>query len=130
MPNESKRVLHVDDDPDIREIIVLSLESIGDFIVKSCASAKEAMSVVDQFNPDVALLDLMMPEVDGEQLFQMLKDRRSFRHLPVIFITAQALEETRGRLLSQGALEIISKPFDPLTLPAQVTAILDRACCE
>jgi CheY-like chemotaxis protein len=118
--------LHVDDDQDIREIVVFSLEGIGGFEVRSCASAEEALNAVDKFNPDVALLDLMMPEVDGEQLFQMLRDRPTSRLLPVIFITAQALESTKRRLVSQGALEVISKPFDPLTLPTQITAILDK----
>ena len=123
----TKRVLHVDDDPDIREIISLSLEGIGGFKVKSCASAMEAMSAVEKFGPDVALLDLMMPEIDGEQLFEMLSQRRNVSQLPVIFITAQAMEETKQRLLSKGALDVISKPFDPLTLPGQITALLDKA---
>lgn len=126
MTNKLPRVLHVDDDPDIRNIVSLSLSTLGGFEVRSCESAREALKVVEDFQPELALLDLMMPEVDGEELFRMLKDREATRDLPVVFVTAQALEETRRRLFSLGAMDVIFKPFDPLTLPAYIQQLLER----
>lgn len=112
-----KRILHVDDDPDIRAIVLFSLESLGGFEVLSCESGALALQLVGEFNPDLCLLDLMMPEMDGEQVFAKLREQDATRNIPVIFLTAQALEETRARLCSLGALDVIHKPFDPLKLP-------------
>ena len=119
-------VLHVDDDIDIRNIVSLSLEAIGRYEVVSCASASEALIELQGFMPDVALLDLRMPGLSGEQLFEELKRRFGSRCFPVIFITAEALEETEKRLLGMGALAVISKPFDPMKLPRQVAAIVEN----
>lgn len=130
VPVKQARVLHVDDDPDIRNIVSLSLGTIGGFEVKSCASASEALDVVGSFQPHLALLDLMMPEIDGEQLFGMLRQREDTRDLPVVFVTAQALDDTRNRLCALGAISVIFKPFDPLTLPMQIQQILDQESPE
>ena len=85
--------------------------------MQSCESGASALKVVEAFNPDIFLLDLMMPEMDGEQLFAELRKSSTTRKTPVIFLTAQALEESRSRLLALGALEVIHKPFDPMELP-------------
>ena len=110
------KILFVDDDPDIRSIVLFSLDSIGEFEVKSCESGAAALDVIDEFKPDLCLLDLMMPEMDGEELFACLRNHQTTRDTPVIFLTAQALE-AGDRLLELGALGVIPKPFDPLELP-------------
>jgi CheY-like chemotaxis protein len=114
------RILHVDDEPDIREVVELSLGLDPDFTVQSCGSGKEALAAAAEWQPDFILLDVMMPVMDGPATLVQFRENAKTAGIPVIFMTAraQAREVDRFRLL--GAVGVIPKPFDPMTLAASV----------
>jgi CheY-like chemotaxis protein len=120
------RILFVEDDPDIQVVAKLALQSVGKFIVEICSSGREAIHVASVFAPDLIILDVMIPEFDGLETFQALREIPETAHIPVIFLTAkvQAHEITQYRQL--GALDVIAKPFDPMTLAAQIYDLWKR----
>ncbi len=124
--SDSPRILHVDDDDDIREIALIALETVGDLTVMQAASGEEALSVIGGFQPDLLLLDVMMPEMTGDTLLSKIREVPNFAEVPTIFMTAKARSEDVAHLMKLGALEVIAKPFDPMTLADQITAIWDR----
>jgi len=117
-----RRLLLVDDEPDIRAIASMALERVGGWDVTVAGSAAEAEAAVLQQRPDVVLLDVMMPEVDGPATLRRLRPLLG-DETPVIFLTAKA---DGARLLALGAAGVIAKPFDPLALPGEVAAITGR----
>ena len=118
------KILHVEDDADIREIAQLALGLSGDFEVVQSASGEEALLMVQAFIPDVLLLDVMMPGMTGRQTLERMREIPALEKTPAIFMTARAqpneLEELRGI----GATEVISKPFDPMSLADQIKAAI------
>lgn len=122
------KVLYVDDEPDIREVAVMSLELDPMFQVVSVASGDEALAYLnDRANaPDVILLDVMMPGLDGPSVLERLRDRPWLDKTAVIFITARARESEQVRFVAQGAHAVITKPFDPMTLAQRVRDLLGR----
>ncbi|GLK81060.1 response regulator [Methylopila turkensis] len=118
------RVLYVDDEPDIREIAVLALRLDSDFDVMTAASGREALSAAIDFRPDIILLDVMMPEMDGLATLARLREGDATSAIPVVFITARTQALEIERFLKLGALGVIPKPFDPLTLAMQVRALV------
>lgn len=114
------RILHVDDEPDIREIAQLSLSLDPDYSVRSCASGEEAMAVAARWKPDLILLDVMMPGLDGPSTLLGLRENATTASIPVIFMTARAQSRETDRFRSLGAAGVIAKPFDPMTLAASV----------
>jgi CheY-like chemotaxis protein len=120
------RLLLVDDEPDIRQIARIALERIGGWTVVEACSAETAIDVVATESPfDAVVLDVMMPGLDGPATLRMLRDGRLAPGTPVVFMTARAQLEDRQRLAALGAAGTIAKPFDPITLPAQLQQILD-----
>ena len=121
-------VLYVDDDPDIREIVALSLSLDPGFQVHTAGSGRLALDLLDQgLTPDVILTDVMMPDLDGPATLAAVRERPPLDQTPVIFITARALESERDRFLALGAHGVISKPFDPVALARQVRELLGAA---
>jgi len=116
------KLLLVDDEPDIRAIAAMALERIGGWEVTAAASADEARAAVEQQVPDVVLLDVMMPDVDGPATYERLRPLLG-EHVPVIFLTART---DATPLLALGAAGVIAKPFDPLKLSDEVAAITQR----
>ncbi|EAR50325.1 two-component response regulator [Oceanicola granulosus HTCC2516] len=121
------RILHVEDDEDIREIAKLSLEMTGEFELMQCASGPEAIAAAPGYAPDLLLMDVMMPGMSGEQLLAELRKLPGFADTPAIFMTARAQPTEVKALRDQGALEVIVKPFDPLSLATQIQDILAAA---
>jgi CheY-like chemotaxis protein len=122
------RLLLVDDDPDIREVARLSLERIGGWSVVDAESADAAERKVAAEGPFAAvLLDVMMPGADGPATLRRLRDGALAPDVPIIFLTAKAQRGDRERLEALGAAGVIPKPFDPVTLPNEVAAILGAA---
>ncbi|MFC4350345.1 response regulator [Fodinicurvata halophila] len=120
---EPQKLLCVDDESDIREIAALSLELDAGFTVKSCASGQEALEALPEFAPDMVLLDVMMPDMDGPATLERLRQLPEGRTVPVVFITAKAQRQEVEYFLSLGAVGVIAKPFDPMTLADQVRSI-------
>jgi len=116
------RLLFVDDDPDIRTIVELALGLDPTIALRVAASPSEALSALATMQPDAALLDVSMPDMDGPALLAALHDRSP--GLPVIFMTAHGRERDIAALRALGACGVIVKPFDPLSLSAQIRALL------
>jgi CheY-like chemotaxis protein len=121
------RILHVDDEPDIREVVELSLGLDPVFAVRGCGSGTEALTVAADWQPDIILLDVMMPEMDGPATLAQLRKSAGTADIPVIFMTARAQAREADRFRSLGALGVIPKPFDPMTLAASVSSYLQPA---
>lgn len=118
-------VLHVDDEDDIREVAAFALELDPGISLTSAASGQAALSVLDGgLRPDVILLDVMMPHLDGPGTLGRLRERPEHVQTPVIFMTARAQSGEVGHYRALGALDVIIKPFDPMTLAKDVRAIL------
>lgn len=117
------RVVHVEDDPDIREIALIALEMVGGLEVVQFASGREALDGAVAARPDLFLLDVMMPGMNGEETLRALRQMPEFETTPVIFMTAKAQQSDVRKFLDAGALEVIVKPFDPMQLATQILAI-------
>lgn len=121
-------LLYVDDDPDIRHIVALALRLDGQVRARFSASAEEALAVMDAgARPDVALIDVMMPGMDGLALAEALRGRADTRDIPVIFVTARGREADLEAYRARGAAGVIVKPFDPLTLATDIRRQLNQA---
>lgn len=118
------RILYVDDEIDIREVAQMALELDPEFEVRACGSGAEAVDTVPLWHPDLILLDVMMPQMDGPATLRALREQGA--SAPVVFITARTQESEREALIADGALGVIAKPFDPMTLAASVWEYLPR----
>jgi CheY-like chemotaxis protein len=114
------RVLHVDDEPDIREVVELSLSLDPDLTVRSCGSGGDALAAAAAWSPDLILLDVMMPMMDGPTTLTHLRQSPKTADIPVVFMTARAQPRELEHFVSLGAEGVIAKPFDPMTLAAAV----------
>jgi two-component system OmpR family response regulator len=121
----SLHVLHVDDEPDIREVVEFSLGLDPDLVIRSCASGEEALTVVKDWMPDIMLLDVMMPVMDGAATLARLRENPHTAGIPVVFMTARAQSRELDLFRSLGAVGVIPKPFDPMTLAASVRAHIE-----
>lgn len=120
-------VLLVDDDADIRMIGQLSLEGVGKWRALVASSGPEGLELATRERPDVILLDVMMPLVDGPSVLAALRRREETARIPVIFMTAKAQKYELERYRELGATGIITKPFDPMKLPGEVRRIVEEA---
>ena len=118
-----RNILHVDDEPDIREVVQLSLALMDGWNVHSVASGREAFAVLRDAAPDLVLLDYMMPEMDGTAILAALQADPATCHIPVVFMTARSMSAEVARLVAAGAAAVIAKPFDPLKLGTQLLDI-------
>jgi CheY-like chemotaxis protein len=116
--------LIVDDEDDIREVARMSLELIGGWTVSVAECGADAIARARELLPDVILLDVMMPDLDGVATLQILTEDPATGEIPVIFLTAKAQVGERRRLEEAGARGLIAKPFEPMTLAQEVEAIL------
>ena len=115
-----QRIMLVDDDPHIRRIAEISLTAVGGFDVTLVHSGMEAVSAAKRSRPDLILLDVMMPEMDGPTTLQLLRADPQTAAIPVVFMTAKVQRREVERYRNLGALGTIAKPFDPMTLPDEV----------
>ncbi|MEQ6249961.1 response regulator [Sulfitobacter sp. HNIBRBA3233] len=118
------KLLHVEDDADIREIAKLSLELSGEFDVTQCDSGPEALEFVKDNTPDIILLDMMMPGMTGKETLELMREMPHLRDTPAVFMTARAQESELDELRAMGAAAVISKPFDPMSLAEQIKAAM------
>ncbi len=117
------RILLVEDEPDIQVIARLALERIGGFRVHVCSNGHEALEQAQDYMPDLILLDVMMPGMDGPTTLGELRQMPAIAAVPVIFMTAKVQPHEVQEYKALGALDVISKPFDPLTLSSTIKNI-------
>jgi two-component system OmpR family response regulator len=125
--SELRRILLVDDDTDIRTVATLALQAVGGFEVRPCSSGQEALGAVVAFGPQLVMLDVMMPGMDGPAVLEQLRLLPEVARVPVVFLTAKAQPDEIERLKGLGAVDVIAKPFDPMALATQVRAAWERA---
>jgi two-component system, OmpR family, response regulator len=113
-------IFYVDDEPDIREIVELALGLVPGLMVRTCPSGTQALQELPLVMPDLVLLDVMMPGLDGPATLAKMRDDERLRALPVVFMTAKALPQEVDRFLQMGAIGVISKPFDPIELGVRI----------
>jgi two-component system OmpR family response regulator len=119
-------LLHIDDEADIREIVEISFGLDPAFTIRSCESGAEGLAAAAEWNPDVILLDVMMPVMDGPATLASLRGNPVTAGIPVIFMTARAQARELDRFRRLGAIGVIAKPFDPMTLAASVRSYLPQ----
>ena len=119
-PVSPRRVLVVDDDPDIRELLVTALADDG-YIAESAQNGRDALDVLERFDADVVVLDLMMPVMDGWTFAERMKERRA---IPIVVLSAA---RDLARHASQlGAADVVTKPFDLETLLPTIERVAER----
>jgi CheY-like chemotaxis protein len=118
------RILLVDDAEDIRRIAHLSLEGLGRFPTALAASAAEALAMAASDPPDLIVMDVLMPDMDGPTALAALRRDPALRAIPVVFMTARAQPADEARYLALGAIGVIRKPFDPMTLPGELQRLV------
>ncbi len=119
------KLLYVEDEADIREIAEFALEDEG-FDIVFCASGEEAVEKADDFQPEVILLDVMMPGMDGPTTLKNLRTIPGLETTPIIFLTAKVQPNEIQDFIALGAIDVIAKPFDPMTLADKIRETLNR----
>ena len=120
------RILMVEDEPDIQAVAQVALETVGGFQVEMCSSGKEALDRVLASAPDLILMDVMMPGMDGPSTLQTLRANPATAGFPVIFMTAKVQAHEIARFIDLGALGVIAKPFDPMTLASTIRSLWEK----
>jgi CheY-like chemotaxis protein len=121
-----ERILYAEDEPDIQQVASLALEMVGGFTLKTCSSGLEAVAEIEAFDPQLLLFDVMMPDMDGPSALAKIRENDAYRETPVIFMTAKVQPGEVQQYLDMGAVDVIPKPFDPMTLASQIQAIWTR----
>lgn len=124
--SELKKILYVDDDPDLQKIVRLSLEAKGEFTVQVCDSGMEAIKKIKEFQPDLVILDVVMREMDGPETLLELRKTPGVGQVPVIFMTSRLQPEKVKKYKKIGAVGVIEKPFQPRKLADQVKKLWNQ----
>lgn len=117
------RILYVEDAEDIQMVAKVALEIVGGYEVCVCSSGSEALTRAPVFQPDLFLLDVMMPDMDGPTTLAALRQLPGMGAIPAIFMTAKVQSNEVAEYLARGAQGVISKPFDPMKLATEVREI-------
>jgi len=121
-----RRVLLVEDDPDIRAIVCFALQSVGGLSVEVCASGSEAIAKAPRFLPQIVLLDVMMPGLDGPSTLRALRGLPQTAATPIVFMTAKVRPHEIEEYRRAGACDVILKPFEAAELPERMRGIWSR----
>jgi len=125
-PRPLQKILMVDDERDIREVARLALELVGGYTVCLCASGAQALAEGPAFAPDLIVLDVMMPGMDGPATLAALRRTVPFASTPVVFMTAKAQPQQVQQFLALGAVDVVAKPFQAMQLAQQLAAIWNQ----
>ncbi|WP_434686430.1 response regulator [Pseudanabaena minima] len=120
----TKSILLIDDEPNLAQVIAVCLESFKGWKVQIANSGKAGLSIVESLKPDVILLDVMMPEMDGITVFQHLQQNLNTQKIPVILLTAKVQASDRARFAQLNIAGTIAKPFEPLQIADQIAQLL------
>jgi DNA-binding response OmpR family regulator len=121
----AKKILVVDDEPDVASLLTLMLKSQGYNII-SAGDGQEALEKARGENPDLILLDIMLPRLDGYKVARMLKFDENFSHIPIIMLTAKIQERDKQMGMEMGANDYITKPFDTAALLTKIKDLLEK----
>lgn len=121
-----ERILLVEDEVDIQMVARMALEDVGGFDVHVCSSGAEAVATAQDLGPQLVLLDFMMPGMNGSKTMAALRCLPALKDVPVVFLTARAQLNEVAEYRRQGAVEVIVKPFDPMSLADQVQEVWRR----
>lgn len=123
---ELNRILYVEDEPDIQAVAQIALEAVGGFTIKTCSSGAEAIAAAADFKPDLILLDVMMPGMDGPTTLAELRKLPTTANTPAMFMTAKVQPQEIEYFKSLGALDVVAKPFDPMSLSNHIREIWEK----
>ena len=119
-----RRILIIDDEDDIREVAALSLETVAGWTVCTASSGSDGILKALAEQPDAILMDVMMPAMDGPTTFRQMQRTPELSHIPVLLLTAKVQGVDQRRFAGLGVSGVLFKPFDPLTLADQMSAVL------
>lgn len=119
-----RHVLVVDDEDDIREVAQMSLELVGGYAVRGAGSGAEALALARAERPAAILLDVMMPDLDGPGVCRALRADPLTRDIPIVLLTAKVQARERQAFTQLGVAGVLAKPFDPMTLAADLARLL------
>ncbi len=128
MQNELNNILYVEDDLHVRTTARLVLEVIGQYQVRDCGSGREALLAATDFQADLILLDVMMPELDGLATLALLRRFPHLAGIPALFITSQTADKDIAQYVQAGAIGVIPKPLMPLRLVGQIRSLWEQHC--
>ena len=114
--SELKKILYVEDEPDIQAVARIALADVGGLTLEVCSSGKAALEKAADFKPDLLLLDVMMPEMDGPNTLEALRRLPATANTPAIFMTAKVQTHEVAHFKTIGVIDVVAKPFDPMTL--------------
>jgi two-component system OmpR family response regulator len=120
-----KCIMCVDDEKDVLDILKMCLETVADFEVICCESGEETLACIEKINPDLILLDVMMPDMDGPSTLKAIRQNPAQNDVPVVFLTARVQSAEIEQYLQMGAFSVISKPFNPMTLSTKIAEIYE-----
>ncbi|MDP4944189.1 MAG: response regulator [Alishewanella sp.] len=122
-----KRIMHVEDDESIRAVAEIALVDVAGFELLSCDSGASAVAQASGFNPELILLDVMMPQMDGMQTLAALRAIPELASVPVVFMTAKIQQAEKQHYLDAGAIAVIDKPFEPMVLGDRLQQLFEQA---
>ena len=122
-----ERILYAEDEPDIQEVASLALEMVGGFTLKTCNSGLEAVAEIEAFEPQLLLFDVMMPGLDGPSALAKIREIDAYKTTPAVFMTAKVQPNEIQQYLDMGAVDVIPKPFDPMTVAEQLQEIWKKS---
>lgn len=121
-----ERVLYIEDDEDIQAIVKVALEDVGGLVLQVCSGGREALQAMPGFRPDLVLLDVMMPGMDGPSTLRALRELPGYGGLPAVFLTARAQPSDIAQYQGLGVLGVIVKPFQAGRLAQQLRDLWQR----
>lgn len=121
------KILYAEDEPDVQTIVEICIWAKSDYEIKTCENGKILLECVEEYNPDLILLDVMMPEMDGLTTYRNLKLNEKTKNIPVVFITAKARPEEIQLFQESGVVDVITKPFDTNTLCSDIQRIWEKS---
>lgn len=124
--NKLGKILYAEDEPDVQTIVQMVVEEMSDYEIKICGNGRLLLESVGEYNPDLILLDVMMPEMDGPETYKNLQRNQTTKNIPVIFMTAKAQVHEVQLFSESGVIGVITKPFDPIELCSEIQRIWDK----
>lgn len=126
MTPELTNILYIEDEEYLQQIVQMALERVGGFTVHLCIGGEQALAELDEFSPDLILLDVRLPKMSGPEVLEEIRKCAGFETTPVIFVTASVMDEDLDAYRNSGAIDVISKPFDPMKLSDEIRTIWKR----